>query len=64
MVVANQSLVLQRVSRNAAGAYVCVARNVLGEGYSEPLVLDVKCKCNFLCDGRHLEVSWLLPRAS
>ncbi|CAH2098686.1 unnamed protein product [Euphydryas editha] len=42
VVVANQSLVLQRVSRRAAGAYVCVARNALGEGYSAPLVLDVK----------------------
>ncbi|XP_050357835.1 B-cell receptor CD22-like [Nymphalis io] len=42
IVVANQSLVLQHVSRRAAGAYVCVARNALGEGSSEPLHLDVK----------------------
>ncbi|XP_046974289.1 nephrin-like [Vanessa cardui] len=42
IVVANQSLVLQRVSRRAAGAYVCVARNALGEGSSKALVLDVK----------------------
>ncbi|XP_063898490.1 nephrin [Helicoverpa armigera] len=42
VLLANQSLVLQRVSRKAAGAYVCSARNSLGEGSSESLVLDVK----------------------
>ncbi|KAF9798960.1 hypothetical protein SFRURICE_011599 [Spodoptera frugiperda] len=38
----HNSLVLQRVSRKAAGAYVCSARNALGEGSSENLILDVK----------------------
>ncbi|XP_061725215.1 B-cell receptor CD22-like [Cydia pomonella] len=42
VLVANQSLVLQKVSRKAAGAYVCAARNALGEGFSEKLMLDVK----------------------
>ncbi|CAD0206042.1 unnamed protein product [Chrysodeixis includens] len=42
VLLANQSLVLQRVSRKAAGAYVCSARNSLGEGSSESLILDVK----------------------
>ncbi|XP_052747785.1 B-cell receptor CD22-like [Galleria mellonella] len=42
VLLANQSLVLQRVSRRAAGAYVCSARNSLGEGSSDSLVLDVK----------------------
>ncbi|CAG4991403.1 unnamed protein product [Colias eurytheme] len=42
VLVSRQSLVLQRVSRQRAGAYVCVARNSLGEGTSEPLHLDVK----------------------
>ncbi|CAH0403745.1 unnamed protein product [Chilo suppressalis] len=42
VLLANQSLVLQHVSRKAAGAYVCSARNVLGEGASENLMLDVK----------------------
>ncbi|XP_052743181.1 uncharacterized protein LOC112053108 [Bicyclus anynana] len=42
VVVANQSLVLQRVSRRVAGSYVCIARNSLGDGASDPLVLDVK----------------------
>ncbi|XP_013178678.1 PREDICTED: protein turtle homolog A-like [Papilio xuthus] len=42
VLLANQSLVLQHVSRAAAGAYVCSARNVLGDGHSQPLMLDVK----------------------
>ncbi|XP_049882104.1 titin-like [Pectinophora gossypiella] len=42
VLLANQSLVLQRVSRKAAGAYVCTARNSLGDGSSERLILDVK----------------------
>ncbi|CAG9789977.1 unnamed protein product [Diatraea saccharalis] len=42
VLLANQSLVLQHVSRKAAGAYVCSARNILGEGSSDNLMLDVK----------------------
>ncbi|CAH0718442.1 unnamed protein product, partial [Brenthis ino] len=42
IVVANQSLVLQHVSRVAAGPYICVARNALGEGSSAALDLNVK----------------------
>ncbi|KAG6444116.1 hypothetical protein O3G_MSEX003223 [Manduca sexta] len=42
VLLANQSLVLQKVSRKAAGSYVCSARNSLGEGSSDALILDVK----------------------
>ncbi|GBP72099.1 Nephrin [Eumeta japonica] len=42
VLLANQSLVLQGVSRKSAGDYVCTARNSLGEGSSERLKLDVK----------------------
>ncbi|XP_013145426.1 PREDICTED: hemicentin-2-like [Papilio polytes] len=42
VLLANQSLVLQHVPRAAAGAYICAARNALGDGHSEPLMLDVK----------------------
>ncbi|XP_045540703.1 nephrin [Papilio machaon] len=42
VLLANQSLVLQHVSRAAAGVYICSARNVLGDGHSQPLLLDVK----------------------
>ncbi|CAH2061829.1 unnamed protein product, partial [Iphiclides podalirius] len=42
VLLANQSLVLQHVSRHAAGAYICSATNSLGDGLSTPLMLDVK----------------------
>lgn len=42
VLLANQSLVLQGVSRKSAGPYVCSARNSLGEGSSENFNLDVK----------------------
>ncbi|CAK1594968.1 unnamed protein product [Parnassius mnemosyne] len=42
VLLANQTLVLQHVSRQAAGPYVCSATNILGDGFSSPLILDVK----------------------
>ncbi|CAH4035815.1 unnamed protein product [Pieris brassicae] len=42
VLVSRQSLVLQGVSRQRAGVYVCIARNSLGVGISDPLHLDVK----------------------
>ncbi|XP_050679554.1 protein turtle homolog A-like [Leptidea sinapis] len=44
VLVSRQSLVLQHVSRERGGDYVCVGRNALGDGSSEPLHLDVKYK--------------------
>ena len=44
ILLSNQSLVLQRVSRSSAGLYVCTATNARGEGGSQPLRLSVKCK--------------------
>ncbi|KAF2363111.1 CD80-like immunoglobulin C2-set [Trinorchestia longiramus] len=42
IILSNQSLVLQKVSRSSSGHYVCSTSNVLGEGTSEPLLLNVK----------------------
>ncbi|XP_063887352.1 hemicentin-2-like [Scylla paramamosain] len=42
IITSNQSLVLQRVMRQQAGLYSCIAKNDIGEGVSNYLRLDVK----------------------
>ncbi|XP_069953152.1 uncharacterized protein [Cherax quadricarinatus] len=42
VIVSNQSLVLQRVTRTQAGRYTCLAHNTVGDGLSNSLTLDVK----------------------
>ncbi|XP_071543726.1 uncharacterized protein [Panulirus ornatus] len=42
VIISNQSLVLQRVVRDQAGRYSCHAHNVVGDGSSNSLRLDVK----------------------
>ncbi|XP_035703880.1 protein turtle isoform X2 [Folsomia candida] len=50
IIMTNQSLVLQRVTRLSAGNYSCIGRNSEGEGSSPPFYLDVlyapSCKPN------------------
>lgn len=43
VIMSNQSLVLQRIDRHAAGIYTCLATNVEGQGESNTLALPVKC---------------------
>lgn len=40
----NQSLVLQKITKNSAGNYACSAINPEGETVSNQLSLRVKCK--------------------
>lgn len=47
VIITDQSLVLQKVTRLSAGNYTCIGRNTEGEGVSEAFSLDVLCKFNF-----------------
>lgn len=49
IIVANQSLVLQNVSRSKTGLYTCVGSNREGDGESNPVHLDIKCNYKQLC---------------
>ncbi|XP_023321524.1 Down syndrome cell adhesion molecule-like protein 1 homolog [Eurytemora carolleeae] len=42
VIFTNQSLVLQKISRNQSGNYLCEATNPVGKGRSQPIFLDVK----------------------
>lgn len=44
VIISNRSLVLQRVTRKAAGLFACRATNAEGHTTSNKLQLDVKCK--------------------
>lgn len=44
IIISNQSLVLQRVTKKHRGRYQCVATNSEGVGKSEEVRLNVQCK--------------------
>lgn len=44
IIIANQTLVLQRIRRSSRGHYQCLARNEIGTSKSNPLLLRVQCK--------------------
>ncbi|KAG8228133.1 hypothetical protein J437_LFUL000135 [Ladona fulva] len=44
VILSDQSLVLQGVTRNSAGDYTCLAANSEGKGSSNPVTLRVMCE--------------------
>ncbi len=44
IILTEQSLVLQSVTRASAGDYTCLAANTEGKGTSNPVTLRVRCK--------------------
>ena len=46
VIISNRSLVLQKVGRSEGGVYTCTAHNSEGDGVSNSMSLDVKCKFN------------------
>ena len=51
IISSNQSLVLQRISKVSAGNYTCTAFNSEGNGLSNHVKLNIKCKfeCFSIC---------------
>lgn len=44
VILSDQSLVLQSVTKSLAGDYTCLAANTEGRGTSNPVTLRVRCK--------------------
>ena len=58
IIMSNQSLVLQRIDRQTAGIYTCLATNIEGQGESNALALPVKCKSSSLSSTQKRNARW------
>lgn len=59
VILSDQSLVLQSVTRATAGEFTCMAANSEGRGTSNPVTLIVRCECKvpFYTNGYQLSHS-------
>lgn len=56
IIITNQSLVLQSISKQTHGQYMCRAANTQGSVSSNDLYLDIKCESNVDCASIHFVI--------
>ena len=63
ILISGSSLVLQRVSRDQAGAYSCAASNLEGDAVSNTVDIQIRCESgNFEIDHRSENCHYGFPR--
>ena len=48
VIISNQTLVLQKLTRKQAGNYTCIGSNTEGDGESQSLDLLIRCETGYV----------------